>query len=110
MTFSGLPTSSAMNYASAHERKQEDKALRNVAIEGSAVLKIVKHCQESQPLLVTGQLLGLDMGTRLEITDCFPFPVSVGPTASYVHICTKSLRQNPPIPQSFCAQSSKLRL
>ena len=72
----------AMSYASAHEKKQEDKALRNVAIEGSAVLKIVKHCQESQPSLVTGQLLGLDMGSRLEITDCFPFPVSLPGSSS----------------------------
>ena len=28
------------------------------------------------PTLVTGQLLGLDIGQTLEVTDCFPFPVS----------------------------------
>lgn len=72
-----------MSYAQAHEKKQEDKALRNVAIEGSAVLKIAKHCQESQPSLVTGQLLGLEMGSRLEITDCFPFPVSLDSILEY---------------------------
>ena len=26
------------------------------------------------PNLVTGQLLGLDIGQTLEVTDCFPFP------------------------------------
>ena len=26
------------------------------------------------PYLVTGQLLGLDIGTNLEVTNCFPFP------------------------------------
>lgn len=65
-----------INYASAAETKQEDKALRELRLEGNVVLKIVKHCQESQPFLVTGQLLGLDIGSSLEVTDCFPFPVS----------------------------------
>lgn len=37
------------------------------------MLKIVKHCRESLPELVTGQLLGLDIDGRLEVTDCFPF-------------------------------------
>lgn len=39
-----------------------------------AVLKIVKHCKEHLPQLVTGQLLGLDYDTTLEVTNCFPFP------------------------------------
>jgi len=63
-----------ISYASAHESRQEDKSLRELRLEGSVVLKIVKHCQESQPSLVTGQLLGLDIGSSLEVTDCFPFP------------------------------------
>jgi len=37
-------------------------------------MKIVKHCTENAPSLVTGQLLGLDVGSTLEVTDCFPFP------------------------------------
>jgi len=40
------------------------------------VLKIVKHCKEHLPQLVTGQLLGLDYGGTLEVTNCFPFPSS----------------------------------
>jgi len=38
-------------------------------------LKIIKHCKECMPALVTGQLLGLDIGSILEVTNCFPFPV-----------------------------------
>jgi translation initiation factor 3 subunit H len=38
------------------------------------VLKIVKHCKENLPQLVTGQLLGLDYDGTLEVTNCFPFP------------------------------------
>jgi translation initiation factor 3 subunit H len=30
------------------------------------VMKIVKHCKEAAPSLVTGQLLGLDIGATLE--------------------------------------------
>ena len=37
-------------------------------------MKIVKHCKEESPTLVTGQLLGLDIGATLEVTNCFPFP------------------------------------
>ena len=45
-------------------------------LEGHVILKLVKHCQECAPNLVTGQLLGLDVGSTLEVTDSFPFPVS----------------------------------
>jgi len=35
-------------------------------------LKIIKHCKEGIPELVSGQLLGLDVGKTLEITHSFP--------------------------------------
>ncbi len=38
------------------------------------VLKLIKHCQAALPTFVTGQLLGLDVGPKLEVTNCFPFP------------------------------------
>jgi len=39
------------------------------------MLKIVKHCQESLPQMVTGSLLGLQVdGGVLEVTHAFPFP------------------------------------
>ncbi len=37
-------------------------------------MKIIKHAKDNLPYLVTGQLLGLDFGAKLEVTDCFPFP------------------------------------
>ncbi|KAL7124328.1 hypothetical protein ABFS83_14G041100 [Erythranthe nasuta] len=49
--------------------------LRVVQIEGLVILKIIKHCKEFSPALVTGQLLGLDVGSALEVTNCFPFPI-----------------------------------
>jgi len=53
---------------------KEEKPLREVHLEGLALLKIIKHC--GSQLSVTGQLLGLDVGQTLQVTDCFPFPVS----------------------------------
>jgi translation initiation factor 3 subunit H len=47
---------------------------RVVQIDGLVALKIIKHCKECMPALVTGQLLGLDIGSILEVTNCFPFP------------------------------------
>jgi len=38
------------------------------------LLKIIKHCQENVPKIVTGSLLGLDLDEKLEVTNCFPFP------------------------------------
>ena len=58
-----------------HRAQAKDTRLRTVQLEGQVILKLVKHCQECEPALVTGQLLGLDIGQTLEVTDCFPFPV-----------------------------------
>jgi len=69
-----------MNFASAlvhgPEAMEEEPVQRIdvVEIDGLAVLKIVKHCKEYLPQLVTGQLLGLDYDGTLEVTNCFPFP------------------------------------
>ena len=65
-----------ISFAAMAERKTEDLPLRVVQLDAHVVLKIVKHCKEGFPTLVTGQLLGLDVGQTLEVTDCFPFPVS----------------------------------
>jgi len=51
-----------------------DKRVDVVELDGMVVLKIIKHCQDALPSFVTGQLLGLDIGRTLEVTNCFPFP------------------------------------
>mmetsp|Transcript_27304 Transcript_27304/g.67072 ORF Transcript_27304/g.67072 Transcript_27304/m.67072 type:complete len:356 (-) Transcript_27304:71-1138(-) len=65
-----------MNFTGAIAKPQDgaETPLRSVQIDGQVVMKIVKHCKELSPTLVTGQLLGLDIGATLEVTDCFPFP------------------------------------
>eukprot|EP00891_Asterochloris_glomerata_P004352 jgi/Astpho2/4352/e_gw1.00066.13.1_t len=64
----------SLSFAASLQTKSDDASLRVVQLDGLAVLKIIKHCKESMPAVVTGQLLGLDIGQTLEITDCFPFP------------------------------------
>jgi len=45
-----------------------------VQLDGLVLLKIIKHCKENVPEVVTGQLLGLDIDGRLDVTNSFPFP------------------------------------
>ncbi|CAO3592431.1 unnamed protein product [Absidia cylindrospora] len=52
----------------------QSEPLNVVQLDGLVVLKIIKHCRESYPSNVTGQLLGLDDKGTLEVTNCFPFP------------------------------------
>jgi len=54
--------------------KAPEIAINIVELDGLVVLKIIKHCQQALPGFVNGQLLGLDIGRTLEVTNCFPFP------------------------------------
>lgn len=49
--------------------------VEKVQLDGLVLLKMIKHCTENVPEVVTGQLLGLDVEDKLEITNCFPVPV-----------------------------------
>jgi len=57
---------------------EEDPTLEVVQLDGLVALKIIKHCKENLTELVTGQLLGLDVGITLEVTNCFPYPSKTG--------------------------------
>jgi translation initiation factor 3 subunit H len=58
-----------------HGREVPNQPIKEVIIDGLAVLKIVKHCNDSLPSLVAGSLLGLDVDGRLEITYSYSFPI-----------------------------------
>jgi len=62
--------------------KMEDNtsSLDGVLLDSLVAMKIIKHCKENLPDLVTGQLLGLDVGSTLEVTNCFPFPSRISET------------------------------
>ena len=52
------------------------REVRQVQLDGSVVLKIIKHCQEegSGSEWVTGCLVGVVVDHTLEVSNCFPFP------------------------------------
>ena len=78
--------SAPISFAAAIAKETNTSApLRVVQIDGQVLLKIMKHCTDCAPTLVTGQLLGLDIGQTLEVTDCFPFPVRADSPPSYAH-------------------------
>ncbi|KAL4450191.1 hypothetical protein ABPG77_010860 [Micractinium sp. CCAP 211/92] len=69
------------SFAALAARPKEDskQPLTRVQLEGQVVLKIARHCRENDATaMVTGQLLGLDVGATLEVTDCFPYPGNLG--------------------------------
>lgn len=49
----------------------------SVALEGVALLQIIKHCHESHLGGVAGSLLGIDSNEVLEVTNSFPSPPTV---------------------------------
>eukprot|EP00271_Cylindrocystis_brebissonii_P011825 TRINITY_DN29792_c0_g1_i1.p1 TRINITY_DN29792_c0_g1~~TRINITY_DN29792_c0_g1_i1.p1 ORF type:complete len:357 (-),score=93.92 TRINITY_DN29792_c0_g1_i1:404-1474(-) len=62
------------SFAQAAATVEEVVPLRSCQVDGLVMMKMVKHCKECMPQLVTGLLLGLDIGSTLEVTNCFPFP------------------------------------
>lgn len=59
-----------------------------VELDALALVSIVKHCSESAPDIVTGQLLGLDMNGTLSITRSFPFASYVLQHCLWHALCT----------------------
>jgi len=53
---------------------ENNHQLDEIVLDGLVVLKIIKHCRDNVTEIVTGQLLGLDVGAKLEVTNCYPFP------------------------------------
>jgi translation initiation factor 3 subunit H len=62
---------------------EPEERISSVHLDGLAVLKLVKHCQESLPVLVMGSLLGMTAGNGvLEVTHSFPFPEALDDKSS----------------------------
>lgn len=51
--------------------------LREVQIEALVVMRIIKHATGSLTTPATGFLVGMDVGSVLQVTNCFQFPASV---------------------------------
>src|SRR5690606_20575289 len=57
---------------SALMEKQKKQNITEVHLDGLALLKIINHCIEKEPISVTGQLFGLHDNNVLEVTNSFP--------------------------------------
>ena len=60
----------------AHMREQSFDTVEQVVLDGLVVLKIVKHCKEALPAVVSGKLLGLEFDGKVEVTNCFAMPTA----------------------------------
>ncbi|TKA28660.1 Eukaryotic translation initiation factor 3 subunit H [Salinomyces thailandicus] len=60
--------------------KLADSPVRTLQLSALVVMRIIKHSTTSFPTPATGMLVGMDVGTALEVTNSFPFPVSTPDT------------------------------
>ena len=58
----------------ASEEREKVQTVSEVHIDGLALMKIVKHCNDNLPTMVSGSLLGLDVDGVLEVTFSLPLP------------------------------------
>lgn len=63
---------SSANHISKYTEKVVLKPIREVTIDGLAVLKIVKHCSDNPDVEVNGSLLGIDIDGVMEVTYVVP--------------------------------------
>jgi len=54
------------------QNESQEDSVDEIKVDGLVLLKIIKHCKQCIPDIVTGQLLGLASGGILEVTNCFP--------------------------------------
>lgn len=74
------------DYSYSYDYDRDAKASVNVVqLDGLVLLKMIKHCTENVPEVVTGQLLGLDVDDKLEVTNCFASPLEENDAESDEH-------------------------
>lgn len=60
--------------APADQPAEEERRVNVVQIDGQVLLKIIKTTEDNTMNDQSGLLLGIQMGSRLEVTNCFPTP------------------------------------
>lgn len=96
-----MPEAAPVNFKAATQQKEKKEVpIKTVQLTGSVALKILQHCTESDNAGACGQLLGLDVSSILEVTECFPFLVrswdlAVLPTGQCLHSGALCTRQGP---------------
>ena len=87
--------SAAAPAAAASSTALHPATISTVQLDGLVLLKIINHAKESAPDVVSGQLLGLDNHSTLEITASYPLPAALSSAAedAYQLDMMKMLRQ-----------------
>lgn len=65
-------TKAHLSFKTMASKTTKETNIKQVQLAGSVALKILQHCSEAE-VAGCGQLLGLDVSTVLEVTECFPF-------------------------------------
>merc|ERR1712180_86718 len=87
-----LPTHEPTKPKMAKELK--GAKIEAVQVEGLVALKIIKHCfEEGASEIAQGVLLGLLVDTKLEITNCFPYPRTDDEEYDEVHYQIEMMRK-----------------
>lgn len=78
------PAISSSNSGSSESKSTvKHSEITEVVIDGLALLKITKHCNENLPSMVAGSLLGIDIDGVVEITYAYPYPQPSGKSECY---------------------------
>jgi translation initiation factor 3 subunit H len=73
--------------------------LKAIQVSALVVMKIIKHCSQVYPTSCAGSIVGMDVGTKLEVTNSFPFPAAESdspiskPNIAYQNDMIKYLRE-----------------
>jgi len=60
----------------------DSSPIREVQVSALVVMRIIKHSTTAFPTPATGCLVGLEVGSQLEVTNSFPFPAAADTPAA----------------------------
>lgn len=95
-----------LNFKSSVQKDKKEVTIKTVQLAGSVAMKILQHCSEADNTGATGQLLGLDVASTLEVTECFPSLVRTqllsGPAVESGRRGRRGLAASLPSPRAQC--------
>ena len=70
-------------------------------------MKLIKHCSQAFPTIVTGSLVGMDVNGLLEVTNSFPYP-SPDPATADLHQDLSTLAASAPRTKANAAYQNEM--
>ncbi|KAJ8325009.1 hypothetical protein O5D80_006522 [Batrachochytrium dendrobatidis] len=90
-----------------------NKRISSVELNALAALKIIKHCKDGFPATCSGQLLGIDVVGKLQITNAFPFTAEAavgGGATGAIDLITSHATAPPPVADSTTSPTVDLSI